>query len=296
MENSTPQDQFPTTAGPRRRLPNRAANTPRPQGQTVPQQPVPPGQPQTPPAQRMRIGLPPIKDLLNNKLGVIQSVIPAESKVTATAIVTNVLATIYEEPNLKLCTPKSVLLAVLAGARFGFSFCGDDAYLIPYEISKEDPETHVKAHLEWRCSFMAGYRGYIELAARNGYTMYSQDVWSGDKISILAGTEHNVRHEMALGGRGDLVGAYCIVRDAQDRVVNFSRIMFEEITLLYRRTPSWKNWPGRMVMRSAVKRSFTTLPKKHQDMKLLDELDNRAENGQDIGDLVGVPEGAGATA
>lgn len=172
--------------------------------------------------------------MLNSKLEVIQSVIPAHSKTTAKAIVTNALAIIYEDQHLKLCTPQSVLLAVLAGARFGFCFCGDDAYLIPYDITKEDPETRMKVHLEWRCSFMAGYRGYIELAARNGYSMYAQDVWSGDKISIVGGTAHDIRHEMALGGRGELVGAYCLVRDAQQVVVNLSRIMFEEITHTWR--------------------------------------------------------------
>ena len=254
---------------------------------TVPQQPQSqqPQQQQQPQRPQPKRGASAVKEALQLRLEVIQSVIPKGSMFTAQGLVNNAMAIILEDRYLMMCTPRSALLAVLAAARFGFSFCGDDAYLIPYEKTQDDGNGG-RAHLEWQCKFMPGYKGLIDLAARNGFSMYAQDVWECDRIRIIAGTEQKVEHEMGLAQRGNLVGAYCLVNTTEGKPVGLSRIFFEEIPQLEQNTPAWKKWKGRMVLKSCVKRAFGLLPKGNTDLRLLEELDNRAEAGQDIGDLV----------
>jgi hypothetical protein len=100
---------------------------------------------------------------------------------------------------------------------------------------------------------------------------------------------------MKLSQRGKLVGAYCMVNTTDGKAVNLARIFFEEIAQLKQDTPAWRMWEGRMVLKSAVKRAFGLLPKGNSEFRLLEELDNRAEAGQDIEDLVGA-EAAAKTA
>jgi phage RecT family recombinase len=275
--NTTPEvAPAPATTVRLRATPNRRANTPAP--------PLPPQAPR-PVANADKRGITYIKDELMKRVEAIQAAIPQDAKVSAQGIINNALTIIMDNNHLKLCTPRSVVLAVLAAARFGFSFCGDDAYLIPYDLTQDDGNGN-RVHKEWIAQFQPGYRGLIDVAFRHGYRLYAQDVWEKDQITLRAGTAHSVDHIMCLSNRGQLVGAYCLVSTLEGKTVDFSRICYEEVALIRRDTPAWKYFPGRMAARSAITRAFKRLPRTDPEIKQIMELDDMTEQGADIGTVV----------
>jgi phage RecT family recombinase len=257
-----------------RRLSNREGNT----QPTAGNAPVPPPQPPVP---RPKIGLESIQELLHEKRDVVVRAIPSSVDVTADGLIQSALQIIHGDRHLRLCTPKSVLYAVLACAKLGLDFVGEQAYIVPYDMKDNEGR-----HLEWHAGFMPTYKGYVTVAGRYGWFLDAQAVHANDEIDASLGSVVDIRHRPKFANRGDLIGSYCIVRDVHNQARHAALVMQEEIQILRQDTPAWRRWPAQMVMKCAIKRAFRMVPKTNGLMNLLEELDNRSERQQPITDLV----------
>ena len=71
-------------------------------------------------------------------------------------------------PDLRLCTPTSLASSIMLASQLGLQ-CSSPLghfYLVPRR-EKIDPRNR-NSRKEWRCGFVIGYRGYVELARRAG--------------------------------------------------------------------------------------------------------------------------------
>ena len=102
-----------------------------------------------------------------------------ESPEAATRLQKLVLAMVPKSPKLLECTPASVALCLMHCAELGLepSSTLGHVYLIPRYSSKTRSQ---------ECSFLVGYKGYMELARRSGdvRTMYAGVVYAGEEFAI----------------------------------------------------------------------------------------------------------------
>lgn len=119
-----------------------------------------------------------------------------------------VLNTVQRTPDLLKCTPTSVKAAIMLSGQLGLEpDVRGLSYLIPRWNSKQRA-------LE--CTFLIGYRGYIDLYRRSGLgvSVQAHVVREGDTFVYEYGTESKLRHRPLLeatDGRA-VRGAYAVVQ------------------------------------------------------------------------------------
>ena len=94
----------------------------------------------------------------------------------AQRFVASVLTAVMAEPKLQACTPASVYLAAVRSATLGLSV--DPAYGQAYLVSYGNV-----------CTFMPGYKGFIDKASENGIGCHVTEIYSNEKIetNIMTG-------------------------------------------------------------------------------------------------------------
>ncbi|AFC28368.1 DNA-binding phage-related protein [Paenibacillus mucilaginosus 3016] len=121
---------------------------------------------------------------------------------------------IRTNPKLKVCTPESLLGAVMQCAQLGLepSILGH-AYLVPYRNKKKDA---AGKDLGWvdEAQFQIGYKGYIELARRTGHvsSIVAQAVHEKDLFEYEYGIDEKLRHVPADGDRGPVTKYYAYAK------------------------------------------------------------------------------------
>lgn len=276
-----PNDPLPTTARARRPA-NRQANSQ-----------VPPGIPPAVPAKNVttavspeRVGMGEIKKLLESKIPAIRRVIPRGVHITAESLVQNALLQIdtARDRKVKLCKPKSIYYAVLAAAAAGIDFIGDQGFLVA--MSKKRQEQGEWVHDYYYASLICGYRAYSTIAARHGWFLDSQDVRANDQISIDLGA-NKIAHIIQMGDRGEVVGATCVIRRISDtKVFHIEAMDRTELEKVRQSTEPWKQWYGRMAMKSVARRAFNWVPKDNYDSRLLHEIDRRNDANEELEGLL----------
>lgn len=115
------------------------------------------------------------------------------------------ISALNNTPQLRQCTPISFIAALLNAAQLGLepNTPLGQAYLIPYKN---------KGVLE--CQFQIGYKGYIDLAYRNGQmqTIQAQVVYTNDEFQYEYGLDPKLFHRPAFSDRGEPVYFYGIFR------------------------------------------------------------------------------------
>lgn len=117
-------------------------------------------------------------------------------------------------PKLKICTPESLLGAVMQCAQLGLepSILGH-AYLIPYRNKKKDEHGR---DLGWvdEAQFQIGYKGLIELARRTGQisSIMAQAVHENDTFEYEYGIDEKLKHIPAEGDRGKVTKYYAYAK------------------------------------------------------------------------------------
>jgi len=108
------------------------------------------------------------------------------------------LTTLLKTPKLGECDPASVLQALMTCSQHGIEPDGRRAYLIPYGK---------------QCQLIIGYQGLVELMlnAEDISNIYAKEVRANDEFDYNKG--ELITHRFDLGtDRGDIVGAYCLIR------------------------------------------------------------------------------------
>ncbi|AFC32171.1 DNA-binding phage-related protein [Paenibacillus mucilaginosus 3016] len=119
---------------------------------------------------------------------------------------------IRTNPKLKVCTPESLLGAVMQCAQLGLepSILGH-AYLVPYRNKKKEGN---KEYFVDEAQFQIGYKGLIELARRTGHisSIMSQAVHEKDLFEYEYGINEKLRHVPADGDRGPVTKYYAYAK------------------------------------------------------------------------------------
>lgn len=123
------------------------------------------------------------------------------------------LAAAAKNPKIFECAPQTVALALMhcAELRLEPSSVLGHAYLIP---------RYSKQLRGQECTFLIGYKGYLELARRSGEiaSMVAQVVYDGEGFSVtIEDGEARIRHDIAFGKGAarrdeDIIASYCIVK------------------------------------------------------------------------------------
>lgn len=109
------------------------------------------------------------------------------------------LTAMTRTPNLNKCTQDSLFQCMLDCSSYGLEPDNRLAYLIPYGT---------------KCTLILSYMGLIELCKRNGDVsqVYSVIVKQADFFEYEMGLRRDVTHKPALSNRGEVIGAYAIVK------------------------------------------------------------------------------------
>ncbi len=113
------------------------------------------------------------------------------------------LGAVRTTPRLLDCELKSLFQKTMIAAQLGLELNTPlgHAYLVPFR------EKNI-----WNCQLIPGYRGFIELMGRAGYTIESQLVFENDEYEMQRGLHPVLNHKPVRGDRGKLVAAYAIAR------------------------------------------------------------------------------------
>lgn len=145
-----------------------------------------------------------INDLFEQMKPAIAQAIPKH--LTPDRLLRIATTSIRTNPKLKVCTPESLLGAVMQCAQLGLepSILGH-AYLIPYRNKNKETGQFVD-----ECQFQIGYKGLIELARRTGQisSIMAQAVHQNDEFEYEYGIDEKLKHVPADGDRGPVVKYY----------------------------------------------------------------------------------------
>lgn len=153
---------------------------------------------------------PTLNDLLNDMKPAIQQAIPKH--MTPERLLRIATTSIRTNPKLKVCTPQSLLGAVMQCAQLGLepSILGH-AYLVPYKNKKKEGD---REWYEDECQFQIGYKGLIELARRTGQisSIMAHSVHENDEFEYEYGINDKLRHVPADGERGAIKKYYAVAK------------------------------------------------------------------------------------
>lgn len=107
-------------------------------------------------------------------------------------------------PKLQECEPMSFIAAIMQASQLGLEpgVLGS-CYLIPFYNNKKGIT---------ECTFMPGYRGFLDLARRSGQivSLVSRSVFENDVFEYEFGLKENIVHKPAMDDRGDLKAVYAV--------------------------------------------------------------------------------------
>lgn len=153
-----------------------------------------------------------INDLFEQMKPAIAQAIPQH--MTPERLLRIATTSIRTNPKLKVCTPESLLGAVMQCAQLGLepTVLGH-AYLIPYKNKKKDEKGREIGWVD-EAQFQIGYKGLIELARRTGQisSIMAQAVHEHDEFEYEYGINEKLRHVPADGDRGQVVKYYAYAK------------------------------------------------------------------------------------
>lgn len=151
-----------------------------------------------------------LNDLFNDMQPAIAQAIPRH--MTPERLLRIATTSIRQNPKLKVCTPQSLLGAVMQCAQLGLepSILGH-AYLVPYKNKKKEGE---RVWYEDECQFQIGYKGLIELARRTGQisSIMAHGVHENDEFEYEYGINDKLRHVPTDGDRGPITKYYAVAK------------------------------------------------------------------------------------
>lgn len=153
-----------------------------------------------------------INDLFEQMKPAIAQAIPKH--LTPERLLRIATTSIRTNPKLKVCTPESLLGAVMQCAQLGLepSILGH-AYLVPFKNAVKDYSGKKIGSVD-ECQFQIGYKGLIELARRTGQisSIMAQAVYEKDHFEYEYGIDEKLKHVPADGDRGPVVRYYAYAK------------------------------------------------------------------------------------
>lgn len=177
-----------------------------------------------------------------------------------------------KNPKLQECDPLSFIASIMQAAQLGLEpgILGS-CYLIPFWNSKLG---------KFECTFMPGYRGFLDLARRSGQivSLVARSVFSNDEFHYQFGLKEDIIHKPAIGERGELVAVYAlaILKDGGHQFDVMSKAEIDAVreTSKSKDSGPWVTHYEEMAKKTVLRRLFKWLPCSVEMQKAvsLDEL------------------------
>lgn len=175
-------------------------------------------------------------------------------------------------PKLQECDPMSFIAAIMQASQLGLEpgILGS-CYLIPFNNNQTG---------KVECTFMPGYRGFLDLARRSGQiqSLVSRAVYENDEFSYEFGLKEDLIHKPAMTERGELIAVYAvaILKDGGHQFDVMSR---KDVDIIRSQSKSKNNGPWvthyeEMAKKTVLRKLFKWLPCSVEMQKAvsLDEL------------------------
>lgn len=175
-------------------------------------------------------------------------------------------------PKLQECDPLSFIAAIMQASQLGLEpgILGS-CYLIPFNNNQTG---------KVECTFMPGYRGFLDLARRSGQivSLVARAVYSNDEFSYEFGLKEDLTHKPAMNDRGELVAVYAVAL-LKDGGHQFDVMSKKDVDLIKNQSKSKNNGPWvthyeEMAKKTVLRKLFKWLPCSVEMQKAvsLDEL------------------------
>lgn len=179
-------------------------------------------------------------------------------------------------PKLQECDPMSFIAAIMQASQLGLEpgIMGS-CYLIPFWNSKLK---------KFECTFMPGYRGFLDLARRSGQivSLVSRAVYENDEFSYEFGLKENIIHKPCMDDKGNLIAVYAVAL-LKDGGHQFDVMSKEEVEAIRDQSKSkddgpWVTHYEEMAKKTVLRRLFKWLPCSVEMQKTI-TLDEQQEAG-----------------
>lgn len=169
-----------------------------------------------------------------------------------------VTTAISKQPELAGCTPRSVIGAAMQAAQLGLTpnLMGQ-CWILPYRDKKT-------GFME--AQFQMGWKGFVDLAGRNGIQIRTDTICENDKHQVTYGLVTDLQHQKPFPGvdRGESIAWYAVAECAawaRPRFELLDRPAVERFRAQSKspNSPAWTNWYDEMAMGKAVRVLCRTL-------------------------------------
>lgn len=218
-----------------------------------------------------------LKDLFESRKGAIAALLPKH--LTAERLTGIVISAASRTPDLLLCTPQSILLAVMQSGALGLepNTPLGLAYILPFNNKRTGKK---------EAQFIPGYRGLIRLATNSGEikVIEARVIYERDTYSIEYGTESKIMHKPYLGGdAGAVIGAYAVAVLSNGSKA-FEFMSAAEIDGIRTQSKAgddgpWVTHYSEMCKKTAIRRLAKTLPLSEEKFAMALEHQAIAEAG-----------------
>lgn len=211
-----------------------------------------------------------VMGLLEQMKGEIARCLP--SHLTPDRMARIAMTELRKTPKLQECDPMSFIAAIMQASQLGLEpgIMGS-CYLIPFFNSKLG---------KFECTFMPGYRGFLDLARRSGQikSLVARAVYENDVFEYEYGLEERVTHKPAMDERGELKAVYAVAL-LKDGGHQFEVMSKREIEAVRQKSQGknagpWTEYYDEMARKTVVRKLFKWLPCSVEMQKAvsLDEL------------------------
>lgn len=211
-----------------------------------------------------------VMGLLEQMKGEIARCLP--SHLTPDRMARIAMTELRKTPKLQECDPMSFIAAIMQASQLGLEpgIMGS-CYLIPFFNSKLG---------KYECTFMPGYRGFLDLARRSGQikSLVARAVYENDVFEYEYGLEERVTHKPAMDERGELKAVYAVAL-LKDGGHQFEVMSKREIEAVRQKSQGknagpWTEYYDEMARKTVVRKLFKWLPCSVEMQKAvsLDEL------------------------
>lgn len=161
-------------------------------------------------------------------------------------------------PKLQECDPMSFIAAIMQASQLGLEpGVMGSCYLIPFNNKRTG---------KVECTFMPGYRGFLDLARRSGQiiSLVARSVFSNDEFHYEFGLKENIIHKPNMEDRGQLVAVYAVAL-LKDGGHQFEVMSKREVDTVREGSQSKNNGPWvthyeEMAKKTVLRKLFKWLP------------------------------------
>lgn len=186
------------------------------------------------------------------------------------------LTELRKTPKLQECDPMSFIAAIMQASQLGLEpgVLGS-CYLIPF---------YNKRLGKYECTFMPGYRGFLDLARRSGQiiSLVARSVYEFDEFNYEFGLEEKLTHKPKIGDRGQLIAVYAVAL-LKDGGHQFDVMSRQEVEMIRNQSKSkddgpWMTHFDEMAKKTVLRKLFKWLPCSVEMQKAV-SLDEQQEIG-----------------